>query len=230
MILGTICCRGGSKGVPGKNIKLLNGKPLIAYTIETAKRSMLLSDVIISTDDDAIAAAALRYNGKVPFLRPANLATDAASKWPVFLHAIEQYEALTGREVAYIVDMDVTVPLKNATDIDGAIQMALDNRDTDVVITGYEADKNPFFNMMEVGKNGYATIVKRLEEPVVRRQDAPKVFSLSGAAFVIKKSALYNYAHWSQAICKVYEMPRSRALDIDEEIDFELIKLLQHRG
>jgi CMP-N,N'-diacetyllegionaminic acid synthase len=189
----------------------------------------MLNDIIISTDSEEIAAVATQYNAKVPFMRPAHLATDEASKWPVFLHAVETYERAFGKEVSYIVDMDVTVPLKWSADIDGAIKLALLYPETDVVITGYRSEKNPYFNMMEITKRGYAEVVKREEEPIVRRQDAPKVFSLSGAAFVVKKSALYNYSHWSQTICRVYEMPRERALDIDEEIDFELIKQLQYR-
>ena len=229
MILGAICCRGGSKGVPGKNIRLLNGKPLIAYTIETASQCTMLDDVIVSTDSEEIAHIAIDYRAKVPFMRPASLATDAASKWPVFLHAVETYEHQFGKEISYIVDMDVTVPLKTNNDIDGAIKMALSYPETDVVITGYVPEKNPYFNMMEITNRGYAEIVKKGEEPIVRRQDAPKVFGLSGAAFVVKKSALYNYSHWSQAVCRVFEMPRERALDIDEEIDFELITLLLNR-
>lgn len=215
--------------MPGKNIRLLNGKPLIAYTIETARHCRLLDDVIVSTDSEKIANVAIEYGAKVPFMRPVSLASDEASKWPVFLHAVETYEHQFGVEISYIVDMDVTVPLKTASDIDGAIKMALQHPDTDVVITGYTPEKNPYFNMMEITSRGYAELVKKGEAPIVRRQDAPKVFSLSGAAFVVKKSALYNYTHWSQAVCRVYEMPRERALDIDEEIDFDLIRLLHNR-
>jgi len=229
MILGTICCRGGSKGVRGKNIRLLNGKPLIAYTIETARHCAMLDDIIVSTDSEEIAEVAIQHRAKVPFFRPPALATDEASKWPVFLHAVETYEKDFGKAISYIVDMDVTVPLKTAADIDGAIKMALQHPETDVVITGYASEKNPYFNMMEINKKGYAEIVVRGAEPIVRRQDAPAIFSLSGAAFVIKKTALYNYAHWSQAVCRVYPIPRERALDIDEEIDFELIQLLMNR-
>src|SRR5215216_5729007 len=148
MILATICCRGGSKGVPGKNIKNLKGKPLIAYTIEAAKASTLINDLIISTDDVTIADIAKKYGASVPFMRPADLASDIASKWPVFIHAVEEYEKLTGNIVDYLVDLDVTVPLKTSEDIDGAIQMALADTGTDVVITGYEPERNPYFNMM----------------------------------------------------------------------------------
>jgi N-acylneuraminate cytidylyltransferase/CMP-N,N'-diacetyllegionaminic acid synthase len=226
MILATICCRGGSKGVPGKNIKHLHGKPLIAYTIETANKSTLINNLIISTDDDSIAEVAKQFGAKVPFMRPADLATDASSKWPVFVHAVEEYEKLTGDTVEYFVDLDVTVPLKSAEDIDGAIKKAIDNPSVDVVITGYEPERNPYFNMMEVRKDGLAEIVKKTEVPIVRRQDAPKVYSLTPAAYVIKKSALYAYEHWSKAKCMIHEIPRERAVDIDTEIDFKIVEFL----
>ncbi|WP_207493414.1 cytidylyltransferase domain-containing protein [Aridibaculum aurantiacum] len=229
MILATICCRGGSKGVPGKNIKALAGKPLIAYTIEAAKQSSLIDDLIISTDDELIASVAKEYGAKVPFMRPADLASDTASKWPVFIHAVETYEKLTGNSVEYLVDLDVTVPLKTAADIDGAIQAALNDQAVDVVITGYEPERNPYFNMMEVKEDGYAAIVKQTERPIVRRQDAPAVYSLTPAAYVIKRSALYAYEHWSKAKCKIHPIPRERAIDIDTAIDFEIVEFLMAR-
>jgi N-acylneuraminate cytidylyltransferase/CMP-N,N'-diacetyllegionaminic acid synthase len=227
-ILGTICCRGGSKGVPGKNIKLLNGKPLIAYTIETAIASSLLNDVIISTDSEVIADTAKQFGANVPFMRPNDLATDTASKWPVFIHALETYEKMHGVTVDYLVDMDVTVPLKTPIDINGAIQKALDDTNVDVVITGYEPERNPYFNMMEIRPDGFAEIVKKGVKPIVRRQDAPEVYSLTPAAYVVKKSALYEFEHWSKAKCKIYPMPRERAVDIDTEIDFKIVEFLMN--
>ena len=231
MILATICCRGGSKGVPGKNIKPLMGMPLIAYTIAAAKESSLIDELIISTDDETIAAVAKELGVQVPFMRPAHLATDAASKWPVFIHAVETYEQQTGKQVDYLVDLDVTVPLKTAADIDGAIRMALNDPNADVVITGYEPERNPYFNMMEVGNDGYAAIVKQPSKPIVRRQDAPLVYSLTPAAYVVKKQALYDYEHWSRARCKIYPMPRERAIDIDSAFDFSLVEfIIQQKG
>lgn len=228
-ILGTICCRGGSKGVPQKNIKLLKGKPLIAYTIETALACKQISDLIISTDDVSISATAKQYGAKVPFMRPVELSTDTASKWPVFIHALETYEQQTGQQVDYLVDMDVTVPLKNTDDINGAIAMALSDSNTDVVITGYEPERNPYFNMMEQMPDGFFEIVKKGDKPIVRRQDAPLVYSLTPAAYVIKKSALYAYEHWSKAKCKIYPIPRERAVDIDTEIDFSIVEFLMQQ-
>ncbi|SEF42037.1 acylneuraminate cytidylyltransferase family protein [Algoriphagus boritolerans] len=229
MILATICCRGGSKGVPEKNIKLLDGIPLIVHSIRQSQGCSLIQDLIISTDDDRIAQIASEAGAKVPFKRPADLASDTSSKWPVFIHALEFYEKEYGVQVDYLVDLDVTVPLKSPQDIDGAIQLALDHPETEVIITGYEPERNPYFNMMEVRQDGLAEIVKKSETPIVRRQDAPQVYSLSPAAFVIKKSALYNYPHWSKAPCRIYPMPRERAIDIDSNLDFELIEFLMHK-
>jgi CMP-N,N'-diacetyllegionaminic acid synthase len=226
MILATICCRGGSKGVPGKNIRALKGKPLIAYTIEVAKQSALIDQLIVSTDDESIAAIAKQFGASISFMRPAHLASDTASKWPVFIHAVEAYETLSGKTVDYLVDLDVTVPLKTAQDIDGAIQLALQDPLADVVITGYEPERNPYFNMMEIDDAGYAEIVKKSARPIVRRQDAPPVYSLTPAAYVVKKSALYEFEHWSKARCKIHPIPRERAVDIDTEIDFKIVEFL----
>jgi CMP-N,N'-diacetyllegionaminic acid synthase len=227
-ILGLICCRGGSKGVPGKNIRPLNNKPLIHYTIETAFKVKSLNDVIVSTDAPEIIAAAEQLGCKVPFIRPLHLANDTASKWPVFIHALEEYEKQFNQTVDYIVDMDVTVPLKTALDIEGAIQQAVNDASIDVVITAYEPERNPYFNMMEIDAAGYAGIVKQSNTPIVRRQDAPAVYSLSPAAYVIKKTALYTYEHWSKAKCKVFVMPRERAIDIDTEVDFKIVEFLMN--
>lgn len=225
-ILGTICCRGGSKGVKGKNIRLLKGIPLIAYTVKTALASNLLNDVIVSTDSDDIAQAAKQAGIKTLIQRPAELASDTASKWPVFIHAVEEYKKLTGNKVDYIVDMDVTVPLKTTADINGAINTALNNTDAGVVITGYDPERNPYFNMMEIGNDGFAHIVKQGAKPIARRQDAPVVYSLTPAAYVVKTETLYSVEHWSQAKCKIYPIPRERAIDIDTEIDFTIVEFL----
>jgi N-acylneuraminate cytidylyltransferase/CMP-N,N'-diacetyllegionaminic acid synthase len=215
--------------VKGKNIRPLKGKPLINYTVETALDCHLLNDVIVSTDSNDIAGAATLAGIKNIIMRPAELATDKASKWPVFIHAVEEYEKLSGNRVDYLVDMDVTVPLKTIGDITGAIQLALADTATEVVITGYEPERNPYFNMMETGEDGFAHIVKQPERPIVRRQDAPVVYSLTPAAYVIKKEALYTVEHWSRAKCKIYPIPRQRAVDIDTEVDFNITEFLIDR-
>lgn len=230
MILGSICCRGGSKGVPGKNIKPLLGKPLIEYTIETGLKSTLIDELIVSTDSESIAAIARSAGAGVPFMRPAELASDTANKWDVFKHLCESWELINHKTIDYLVDLDVTVPLKTEHDIDEAIRMALSNPDTDVVITGYDPERNPYFNMMELTDDGTYQIVKKSAEPIVRRQDAPKIYSLTPAVFVIKRSAVFNLTHWSQGRCRVYPMDRYRAIDIDTEFDFDLVEFIMKKN
>ena len=108
--------------------------------------------------------------------------------------------------------------------------MALEDKATDVIITAYPPERNPYFNMMETGTDGYAHIVKQTANPIVRRQDAPEVYSLCPAAYVIKRESLYKYKHWSQAKCKLSVMPRERAVDIDTETDFRLVEFLMQQS
>ncbi len=227
-IIATICCRGGSKGVKQKNIRLLRGKPLIAYTIEAARATGKFAAIVVSTDSEAIAEVARAYGIRWIFMRPDELATDTASKWHVFRHVVEQYEKETDLQVDYMADLDVTVPLKTREDISGAVDFALKNEDADVIITAYPPERNPYFNMMEIQADGFATLVKKTATPIVRRQDAPKVLSLTPAVYMLKKEALYQFDHWSNARCKLFEIPRERAIDIDTEIDFSFVEFLLH--
>jgi len=159
-------------------------------------------------------------------MRPAWLATDEASKWDVFIHAVENYERLTGQTVELLADMDATAPLKTKEDIEGAIQLAIDNEDADVVITAYEPKSNPYYNMMEIDEHNFARLVKPPADAIAYRQGAPAVYSLSPSAFVMRERALYAYPHWSKARCKLYLMPRERAIDIDTENDLQYVEYL----
>jgi N-acylneuraminate cytidylyltransferase/CMP-N,N'-diacetyllegionaminic acid synthase len=159
-------------------------------------------------------------------MRPAGLATDQTSKWDVFRHLVEGYEALHGTTIDLLVDLDVTVPLKTSADIDAAIGMAEARPDLDVVITGYDPERNPYFNMMELREDGSASLVKLLDKPIVRRQDAPRVYSLTPAVFVVRRSVLYSVDHWSRARCGISPMPRERAVDIDSLLDLRFVEFL----
>lgn len=225
MILGAVCARGGSKGIPRKNLRMLAGKPLIAHAIECGRECADLDRVVVSTDDEEIAETARRYGAEVPFMRPASLAEDSTSKWPVFRHLVTSYEKLHGVRVEMLVDLDSGVPLRLPEDITGCIRL-LEHGKADVVVTGYPADRNPYFNMVERSPAGFMQTVKQSNPPVVARQLAPPVFSLSPAVFAIRRQALWDYTHWSQAKLDLYEMPRSRAVDIDSELDFQLVEYL----
>jgi CMP-N,N'-diacetyllegionaminic acid synthase len=225
LIIGAVCARGGSKGIPRKNLRMLGGKPLIAHAIECARECPTLDRVVVSTDDEEIAQTARSYGAEVPFLRPASLAEDSTSKWPVFRHLVERYEELHGVRVEMLVDLDSGVPLRLPEDVEGCVRL-LEQQKADVVVTGYLADRNPYFNMVERGPSGFMQTVKPANPPVVARQLAPPVFSLSPAVFAIRRPALWDYAHWSQAKLDLYEIPRDRAVDIDSEMDFLLVEYL----
>lgn len=224
-IVGTICARGGSKGVTRKNIRPLNGKPLIYYTIECARLCPELDRTIISTDDDEFAQIARQYGAEVPFLRPAKLAQDTSSKWDVFRHAVETLEAQGNRRVDVLVDLDTGVPLRKPEDISMCINTILES-DADVVVTAYVPDRNPYFNMVEVDTEGYARVSKPVEKAIARRQDAPQVYGLSPAAYAIRRDALWKYDHWAHSKMKICVIPHERAVDIDTELDFRFVEFL----
>lgn len=219
--IATICARGGSLGVPGKNIRPLLGKPLIVYTIEQALACRAIDAVYVSTDDPAIADIARAAGAKVPFLRPAELATAEAPKLPVIRHLIAAIGA-GGAATERIVDLDPTSPLRDVADIEACIGM-LDAR-TDVVITGYESEKNPYFNMVEVRADGGAQLVKQPNEVVASRQAAPRVYAMNASIYVWHADTL-DKGLWS-GHARLHVMPRERSVDIDTELDFKLVELL----
>jgi len=224
-VVGSICARGGSKGVARKNIRLLHGKPLIYYTIECARACPELDRTVISTDDEEFAQIARQYGAEVPFMRPAYLAQDTSSKWDVFRHLVETLETQSNRRVDILVDLDTGVPLRKPEDVSVCIQTILAS-DADVVVTAYVPDRNPYFNMVEVDTEGYARVSKPMEKAVTRRQDAPQVYGLSPAAYAIRRDALWKFDHWAHSNMKVCLIPHERAVDIDTELDFRFVEYL----
>jgi CMP-N,N'-diacetyllegionaminic acid synthase len=224
-IVGAICARGGSKGVPRKNIRPLLGKPLIAYTIECALACPELSRLVVSTDDVEIAGTARRFAADVPFMRPPHLAQDDSSKWDVFIHLVETLEKMENRRIDVLVDLDVGVPLRQPQDISRCIQQLVEGN-ADVVVTAYEPERNPYFNMVEVGQDGWAHISKPMNPPITRRQAAPAVYGLSPAVYAVRRDALWKYNHWSQSSMQISLIPRERAVDIDSELDYQFVAYL----
>ena len=221
----SICARGGSAGVPGKNIRPLLGKPLIGWTIEQALACGLAERVIVSTDSGDIAKVARAFGAEVPFLRPPELATASAPKLPVIQHLVEWVEAHGGL-VDTVIDLDPTSPLREVADIHACA--ALLDGDTDMVITGYESDKNPYFNMVEHKPNGYAALVCKPQAEVFGRQGAPKVYAMNASIYVWRRSALTG-SLWSSPRVRLYVMPRERSIDIDHPLDFDLVELVMNR-
>jgi len=228
-ILGTICARGGSKGVKNKNIREIDGKPLIYYTIEIMKKWGKANRIIVSTDSPEIVEIVNKYGAETPFLRPAELASDNAPKIPVIKHALKFCEEEEGNKYDLVVDLDPTSPIRTTRDIDGALQQFLDTK-ADVLYSVTEAKKNPYFNMVELDDNGNAHLSKALKGEFFRRQDTPKVYAMNGSIYIYNRDYLSeaNSLHCDNE--KVYIMDEISSIEIDREIDFKFIEYLLKSG
>lgn len=222
--LGTICARGGSRGVPGKNVRPLAGHPLIAYTIAIARRCEFIDSVVVSTDSEEIAAVAKRYGVDVPFLRPAELATDTAAKVPAIQHAVREVERARGAPVDLVVDLDPTAPLRTKDEVRACWDL-VQTPATDVVFTVARAEKSPYFNMVEI-VDGYARLSKSLERPVVRRQDAPAVYAMNASVYAYRRAHLMADGRVIAPRSRIVEMPPERSRDVDSSLDFAFLEFL----
>ena len=218
-----IAARGGSKGVKGKNIKKLDGKPLIAYTIESAKKSKIFSHVIVSTEDRLIAKIAKRFGAEVPFQRPKILATDNANFDDVLLHGIKKLRGL-GYDFDIIVNRDCTVPFIKNSDITGAIKLQKEKK-CHTVCGVYRQHHNPYFNMMEINKKGFLRFSKKIKKKIANRQGAPIVFQLNGL-FVIDVNRFLKYRKLYMPKTLPFEIPLERGFMIDTKFEFEIANLL----
>lgn len=227
--LGCIFARGGSKGLPGKNIRRLAGRPLIAHAIETALQSRYLERVIVSTDDVQIAAVARHYGGQIPFLRPDELATDTAPERLAWRHAIETIEQLEGRRVDVLVSIPATCPLRTVSDVDRCVEKLLQS-DADIVVTAAEATSNPYFNMITLDENELARIAVTPPGNVTRRQDAPPVYDLTAVAYAARRDPIFETDSYFQGRVRAQIVPKERAIDIDTEFDFQLAEFLMQRN
>jgi len=224
-ILGLVVARGGSKGVPRKNLKDLSGQPLIRYTIEVAKRVDALTYVAISTDDIEIAEVAKSYGCNVPFLRPPNLATDDATVIPVIQHSLFKLKEL-GYHFDAVLLLQPTNPLRTVTDIEQAISL-LKNSDVDSVLSVSKVEDNHPARMKLIDHKGY------LEEPAyaAKKFDAPRqsfddVYLRNGAIYLFKTELIIEKGRIMGDRCAPLIIPRERAFNIDDEVDFVIIESL----
>ena len=222
-----IGARGGSKGLAGKNVRPLLGKPLIAWSIEQAKACPEISRVLVSTDSDIIADVARTCGAEVPFMRPVELANDTAGKWEVWQHALEACDRHYDEPVDLYVDLDCTSPLREVEDISKAIAQFRASS-VDAVFSVCEARKNPYFNMLEV-VDGCQRICKALPNPIVRRQDAPKVYEHVASIYVLSPDYLRRGTGLLSGCTQGYDIGASKSLDVDSQFDFELIEYLMRK-
>jgi CMP-N-acetylneuraminic acid synthetase len=220
-IIAFIFARGGSKGLPDKNIKMLNGKPLIAWSIEHAKSLKRVDRVIVSTDSEKIARIAREYGAEVPFMRPADLATDNSPEWLSWQHGLKYLENTDGCLPDLMLSIPTTAPLRNVNDIDKVID-EYKKSDTDIVIVVTESHRNPFFNIVKEGVDGYINLLGSGDEVISRRQDCPKTYDITTIAYALRPSFVLNKNSIFEGRVRQVIVPKERSIDIDTLLDFEI--------
>lgn len=228
-ILCTICVRGGSKGVKNKNIKGLNGKPLIAYTIEQAKASGLFEHIVISTDSDNIASIAKQYGAEVFFKRSEEMASDTAGKLDAIKDAFKRSEEYYNKTFDYLIDLDATAPLRSVEDIINSFTQFKENNN-DNLITAMPSRRSPYFNLVEQDKDGKVYLSKKLDRAIVRRQDAPKSYDMNASIYIWKRDIILNESSIFLEKTGLYVMPEERSIDIDNELDFKFVEFLMREN
>lgn len=221
----TICARGGSKGVKNKNVRNLQGKPLIAHTVEQAKHSQLFDCIAVSSDSQQILDIAQACGVDFLVSRPAELANDTAAKLPAIRHCVSQVERKSGFQFDVVVDLDATSPLRLLEDIQGAVSL-LERQGIGNVITGTPSRRSPYFNLVELDENQVVRLSKPLHQSIVRRQDSPTCFDMNASIYVWQRRVLFDCETVFNSDTQLFVMPAERSVDIDSELDFEIVELL----
>lgn len=222
-ILCTICARGGSKGVKNKNTRLINGEPLIAHTIKQALTSGLFSEIVVSTDCDAIAQASSDAGAIVFFKRPAHLASDTAAKLPVIRHAFVETEKHFNKQYDYLFDLDATSPLRSVEDLHDCWKL-IQNEKYNNILTASPARRSPYFNLIELDDSDIPYLSKGGQ--VSRRQDSPKCFDMNASIYVWNRDTILNSDVLFTDRTGLHVMPEERSLDIDTELDFSIVSAI----
>jgi N-acylneuraminate cytidylyltransferase len=218
-----VFARGGSKGLPRKNIKPLDGKPLIQYSIDIARRCPSIQDIFVSTDDREIAEVA-EHGGATVINRPPNLATDTSPEWLSWRHAISWVAERYG-EFDNFISLPATSPLRSVEDVESAITKRR-NTVADVCIGVTPASRSPYFNMVTQREDGFMKLVIEPKDAIARRQDAPQVFDITTVVYVASPAfVLDHYGLFSGKVTSI-EIPKNRAVDIDDIYDFMLAEAI----
>lgn len=224
-VIALICARGGSKGVPNKNIKVLGGKPLIVRSINQVKEIKEINKVIVSTDSKEIANIAVDAGAEVPFMRPIELAKDDAPEWLVWRHALENIKLLDGKYPDILVIVPVTSPLRSVNDIKNCL-FEYQKGNADIIITATDSHRNPYYNMIKINEEGLASLVIQPSEILTRRQDSPNVYDMSTVAYVTNPKYILEKQGIFSGKVRYVHIPIERALDIDTSFDFRIAELL----
>lgn len=230
-ILVVIAARGGSKGLKNKNIRALVGMPLIAYTIQQAKKWGMAQDIVCSTDSKKIAAIAKKYGAQVPFMRPSRLAGDRVGKMRVLRHALIRSERMYHKTYDIIIDLDVTAPMRKIDDLSKCLKIFKKEK-PDVLFSAVKSHKNPYFNMIEKMPGGNVRLCKEPIKPIFSRQQAPIVYAMNASIYFFSRKYLLDKQNLTQIARKssIYAMDDISRFDIDSEIDFKFIEFLAKKG
>lgn len=223
-ILGIIPARGGSKGVPGKNIKDLNGIPLIAYAINEGKKSKYINKLIVSTDDNEIARVSKKYNVEIPFMRPKELAQDNSNAIDAYIYTLNKMEKDFGYRADILVVLQPTSPLRTSEHIDEAIEMLLKSKG-DSVISVCEVEHSPYWYKV-VDNEGKITSFVEFKESNANRQELPKVYRPNGAIYVFKRELITELKTYYTDKSYGYVMKQEDSVDIDTILDFKFAEML----
>jgi CMP-N-acetylneuraminic acid synthetase len=224
-ILGVVPARGGSKSVPRKNIALVNGKPLLAYTIQAARRSQRITHFVVSSEDPEIIAVAKRYGAPVPFVRPAELAADETPTLPVVQHAVREMERLEGTTFDYVVLLQPTTPLRLHEDIDAAVDKLIATG-ADSVISVCDVGAYHPARMRQIVDDCLVELPIREPKEMLRRQDLPPVYIRNGAVYAVKREVVMEHNSMVGQISRPYIMPAERSVNVDSKMDLLLAEIL----
>lgn len=224
-VLCTICARGGSKGVPGKNIRTLAGLPLIAHTIHQARDSGCFKAIAVSSDSTDMLSVAREHGADYMIERPSELASDTAGKVGAIRHCQEQVELQSGNDFSTYVDLDATAPLRLVEDIREAIAI-LQRANCSSVISGSEARRSPYFNLVEAKVDGTVGLSKSDGQTYVRRQDVPACYDMNASIYVWNAEAFRQEPAVFYPDTRLLVMPEFRSVDVDHEIDFQFVELI----
>ena len=221
-VIGLICARGNSQGIKNKNLLRCKRTTLLGNSIKQAFKSKFINRVIVSTDSDKIAKEAIKNKAEVPFKRPKKLARNNSPEIKTWQHAINFLNK--NNDIDLIVSVPTTSPLRKVSDIDNCIKRAIKNK-FDIVFTVTSSSKNPYFNIVELKKKNI-NLVCATKQKVQRRQDAPKCYDLTTVCYVFKPNYIIKNDNLFKGKVGIFEVPKNRAIDIDQIDDYKLVKAL----
>lgn len=224
-VVALICARGGSKGLPGKNIRPLGGRPLIAWSIRHAQAVRRIGRIIVSTDSEQIAAVAREAAAEVPFMRPAELARDDSPEWLAWRHALNYLRESSGRYPDALMSVPATAPLRSSADLEACLD-EFEKGGADAIITVTDAHRSPYFNMVKRHADGTVGLVIPPDAAIVRRQDAPVVYDMTTVAYVVRPEFVMQRNGILDGRVRQVHVPPERALDIDTALDFRIAECL----